>query len=312
MMLYALYVPKKALSNIPVGVAAGVWGLPDGVVANQLKQLTPVRSAGDVLQALQVGDYVLAASNGPSPRVPKGGWAKAVIDDGELWRVTRPHFRSRRRVWPVPAKWPSERYADRFGIETVRQYGGLDGTNIGVDGMDALWYSANNRGVVLPLPGPTSLMTQAGEPVAGAGEDPAVLLLEGELDAKVPTKVRREQAKLRARLIGMRAAMECSICDRLLPVGCLRAAHIKRRSKCGARERRQMSNLMLACTLGCDHLFELGRIYVDARGKIRVRRGPSTTPDLDAVTSALAGKACKAHTRASAPYFAWHRANLSP
>lgn len=166
--------------------------------------------------------------------------------------------------------------------------------------------------MVLPLTGPTSLITRAGEPAAGAGEDPALLLLEGELDARVPTKVRREQAKLRARLMGTRAAMECSICDRVLPVACLRAAHIKKRSKCTAQERRQMSNLMIACTLGCDHLFELGHIYVDARGKIRVRRRPSTTPDLAAVTAALAGKTCKAHTRASAPYFAWHRANPSP
>jgi hypothetical protein len=311
-MLYVLYVSQEAVQNIVAGVVAGVWGLPDGVVENRLTHLTPTRSARRVLEELHVGDYVLVASGGPSPRVAQGSWANVVVDDGELWRVTRSHFHDRTPVWPAPPKWPNETYSHRFGVEEVAQLGKLDQSSIGVAGMDALWYSANNRGVVLPLAGPTSAITQVSQPASSAGDDPALLLLEGVLDATAVTKVRREQAKLRAGLIGTRVTAECSICGCEVPVTCLRAAHIKKRSKCSARERRELSNLMLACTLGCDHLFELGYIYVDSGGSLRPRPNSSTTVDLDAAIAGLTGKACTAHTAASEPFFAWHRTNLSP
>jgi hypothetical protein len=76
---------------------------------------------------------------------------------------------------------------------------------------------------------------------------------------------------------------------------------------CSEKERLLRANVMLACILGCDHLFEVGYIYVDCAGVIRRRAGLVATVDLDVWISNIEGLSCSAFSRASARYFAWHR-----
>jgi hypothetical protein len=303
---YLLYISREAVSNIAIGVESGVWGLPERAVDTTLTHLAPPRTGRDVLRELSVGALILAASHGPSPRVAEGTWTDLKIQQGVVWRVTRPYHFDKTKVWPRSSRWPTEKYPHRFGIEPLEQVSAIDRASVGSHGMEALWYSANNRGVVLPpfaAAGGPAVTTKTPLP------DGAALLLDGDLDVPSLVKARREQGKARTQLLNGRTNVECELCARWLPAACARVAHIKRRSACSGLERRQLRNLMLACTLGCDHLFEFGYVYVDSSGRIRRGIDRGTTPDLDASISALVGLVCHAHDAASEPFFAWHRKN---
>jgi len=93
-------------------------------------------------------------------------------------------------------------------------------------------------------------------------------------------------------------------------VNCLQAAHIKKRSEYRDIERLELSNLMLACTFGCDHLFGLGSIYVDTDGLVQRAVGRRLTPALDSVIAVLEKRSCEAHSEKSEQYSAWHRSHL--
>jgi len=149
--------------------------------------------------------------------------------------------------------------------------------------------------------------------IASAGRRQKIkqIVLDGELDATTLTSVRREQRKLRRRLLGDASSGECSLCGRTVPVDCLRTAHIKKRSECSEEERLAVANIMPACTLGCDHLFELGYVYVDERGAVRRGADRNITTALKASIAALEGLTCSVHAEISEPYFAWHRAKAS-
>lgn len=151
---------------------------------------------------------------------------------------------------------------------------------------------------------------QAPGDLRGPGEDPAVIALDGATDKETIGKYRAEQKELRGQLVGGRLTDSCALCERELPVRFLRVAHVKRRSECSDEERAQLSNLMLACTFGCDHLFELGYIYVDSAGTIRRTPGRVATPDLDVLIFPLEGRPTRAHNERSSSYFAWHRTRL--
>jgi hypothetical protein len=148
------------------------------------------------------------------------------------------------------------------------------------------------------------------EPGSGPGEDPAILLLDGATDSETMAKVRVEQQKLRLKLLGKKRSAKCALCSRELPVTLLRAAHIKKRSECTDEERAQLDNVMLACAMGCDYLFELGFVYIDTEGIIRRTPGRETTPDLDSLIAALERRLCPAHAESSETHFAWHRSKL--
>ena len=305
--LYALYLSRAARANVPIGLDLGQWGLTQDSVDRRLERLPTPGSGLEILQQMQVGDHVLAASGGPQPRVKRGGWADATIDEGSLWRVTQPYHYETRRVWPAPPNRPDETYPHRFGIEEVEQLRDISKAQIELVGMDALHYSANIGGLPVPvLDGPPVLL-RLDEPGPGESEDPGFLVLGGELDATALTSVRREQRTLRANLLGSAGTAVCSICGCSVPVDCLRTAHIKRRSECSEQERRDKNNIMLACTLGCDHLFELGYVTVDSDGVIRDGARSNTTTALEHAVSRLNGGSCAAHSKASEQYFAWHR-----
>ncbi|WP_375296021.1 HNH endonuclease [Saccharothrix sp.] len=130
----------------------------------------------------------------------------------------------------------------------------------------------------------------------------------GVLDRTALAKYRVEQGALRHVLIGDAAVGTCALCGRELPVNLLVAAHIKQRAECSDDERNDLRNVaMLACSLGCDRLFELGYVTVGPDGTILA------TPVEGALAeqlATLAGRVSPAHHAASAGYFAWHREHV--
>lgn len=309
--LYALYLSRAARENLQIGLDEGRWGLTEDAVMRQLGQLEPLRTGLDVLTELEVGDHVLAASGGPQPRVKRGEWADARLSEGFLWRVTQPYYYDTSKPWPAPPNRPNESYPHRFGIEQVEDLGNVGLERLALVGMDAMHYSANIGGLPVPVVEGAPVLSSVGEPAPLESEDPGFLVLGGDLDATALTSVRREQRQLRAKLLGHARAADCSLCGSRVPVDCLRTAHIKKRSECSENERRDQVNIMRACTLGCDHLFELGYIYVDAGGMIQKTDRAASTPAVEATVAELAGKACAAHSDASDRYFAWHRSEVA-
>jgi hypothetical protein len=305
--LYALYLSRAAHENLSIGLAAGRWGLTDDAVARHLGQLHPPRLGLELLNELQVGDLVLAASGGPQPRVKRGRWAEATLDGGSLWRVTRPYFHDTSKLWPAPPNKPNESYPHRFGIEEVETLRNITSASIAEVGMDAMHYSANIGGLPVPVVQGAPVLATVSAPAADESEDPGFIVLGGDLDATVLTSVRREQRKLRAKLLGHASTGTCALCGRTVPTDCLRTAHVKRRSTCAEQERLDLANIMIACTLGCDHLFELGYIYVDPEGQVCAREDSAATPQLHYAIGRVAGRICDAHSPSSEPYFAAHR-----
>ena len=109
-----------------------------------------------------------------------------------------------------------------------------------------------------------------------------------------------------------RELADCALCGHQYPLRFLVAAHIKKRSVCTDDERRDLRHVaMLACTFGCDALYEAGWITVGLDGRIRAIP-PDTAPAgrLRDHLQQLAGRQCQAHSQASEPYFAWHRTTI--
>lgn len=130
----------------------------------------------------------------------------------------------------------------------------------------------------------------------------------GELDTRAEVKVRTEQARLRDGLLGGRSVAECALCGTAYPVEFLVAAHIKKRAVCTDAERRDLRNVaMLACTFGCDALYESGWITAGEDGTLRVHVPAGLPAGLRDRLVHLAGRPCGAHSAASEPYFDWHR-----
>ncbi len=136
-----------------------------------------------------------------------------------------------------------------------------------------------------------------------------VLAKNSALDAKASRTARREQGLLRRFLFGGTNEATCAICGRTLPVGLLVAAHIKPRSRCTDSEKRRLrDNVMGACALGCDALFERGLLYVED-GVVRASLDDETTPALRRMLGQLKGRKCEAWSDGSSKYFAWHATN---
>jgi hypothetical protein len=128
----------------------------------------------------------------------------------------------------------------------------------------------------------------------------------GETDALTIGRRRREQAQLREYLLGRRAAAGCDICGRELPAALLVAAHIVRRADSDEEHRKDFASIaMLACSLGCDDLFELGYIIVDEAGIVRAGRA-ADTPSLGSAVELLTERVCTAHNERTAADFAEH------
>lgn len=67
----------------------------------------------------------------------------------------------------------------------------------------------------------------------------------------------------------------------------------------------------IACVIGCDAFFELGYLYVDGSGTIRVSAEALQHSDLKDAVNALEGRECSAYSVRSSAYSAHHRAALN-
>lgn len=128
------------------------------------------------------------------------------------------------------------------------------------------------------------------------------------LDGEALRKYRREQGRLRKLLLDGAEVAGCALCGREFPAALLIAAHIKKRSEATEDERRDLRNVaMLACSFGCDRLFELGYVAVEEDGTV-VTAGDGGV--LDPHLELLRGRVAEAFHQRSAGYFRWHRHNV--
>ncbi|MFF9601736.1 hypothetical protein ACF1GY_05580 [Streptomyces sp. NPDC014684] len=133
-------------------------------------------------------------------------------------------------------------------------------------------------------------------------------LLEGPTDSFRTGVGRREQHRLRKHLLRGQTAERCALCGTKYPADYLRVAHIKRRADADETERMDTAIVMLACTFGCDQMFELGDIYVDAAGVIRARTKSGNGIEAVAVAAErLVGRKCLVASPDREPYFRHHR-----
>ncbi|MGZ3145679.1 HNH endonuclease [Lentzea chajnantorensis] len=131
------------------------------------------------------------------------------------------------------------------------------------------------------------------------------------LDGSAVVTTRKEQRELRRVLLGGRTAAPCDLCGHEFPGDFLVAAHIKKRSLCTDDERNDLANVaMLACTFGCDSLFESGLITVDDTGHVRSWVEDGLRGRLRDHLDQLHGRPCGAHRAGSQPYFTWHRTTV--
>jgi hypothetical protein len=129
-----------------------------------------------------------------------------------------------------------------------------------------------------------------------------------DLDSVTRAVIRREQRRLRRVRFGTLTEVPCALCGRVLPVGLVRLAHIKRRAEATRDERLQLKNTMPACTLGCDELFERGYLIVDQLGKITVNLAQKpASPDLTDVLKRFEGREVQGYTAGQQLFFSWHR-----
>lgn len=134
----------------------------------------------------------------------------------------------------------------------------------------------------------------------------------GRTDGVRKAVFRREQVQLRELLAAGRKNAPCALCGEDYPIQFLIAAHVKRRATCTETERRDLKNIaMLACTFGCDALYEKGWISVDPTGNV------CTAADVNSLSATVAdriksfqGRRCTSHNEGSEPYFAWHRTTI--
>ncbi|GHA43504.1 hypothetical protein GCM10010329_77990 [Streptomyces spiroverticillatus] len=171
----------------------------------------------------------------------------------------------------------------------------------------------------LPLPGPSPAPPVADEyllpcvigTAAPLAEAPDVVtvparLLDGPTDTSRVSRGRREQPLLRQCLLRQRIAAPCSLCGDTYPSAYLRAAHIKRRAEASEDERRDLAVGMLACTFGCDQMFELGDIFVEDDGTVGGREQTGSDA-LDLAIGRIAGRRFLGFASDQRPYFRHHR-----
>lgn len=194
------------------------------------------------------------------------------------------------------------------GLDKLDQQG-----TVGIN-PDELGHRSSFIGAVLAtLPGTQITLNPAritlSTPAAEEGNsDPAFAVLDGT----AAVKVRKEQAALRSLLAGGRDRATCALCGQEYPMQFLVAAHVKKRSLCSDKERRDLRHVaMLACVFGCDALYEAGWITVGCDGRIHTI--PPTIASggrIEQHLHALQGQQCTAHDLSSETYFAWHRTTI--
>jgi hypothetical protein len=260
----------------------------------------------------------LAAPSGPEPLVPPGAedLLRSLVGQEILTAAGRPNMilalrgsTALVRTSRSPAGQPVPVTDVQDGLDKLAARGSVPVT------VAELGHRSAFVGAVLAtLPGayftqhPAAVTLGTPVPPRAAGADPVF----GVLDSVASVRIRREQAYLRNLLAGQREQARCAICGQLYPMGFLVAAHIKKRSLCTDDERRDLRHVaMLACSFGCDALYEAGWITVDGTGQVQTIP-PDTAPSerIREHLQQLAGRYCTAHDQATETYFAWHRTTI--
>jgi hypothetical protein len=150
--------------------------------------------------------------------------------------------------------------------------------------------------------------TAATEPAPTGDDEAAVVAYDGTLERTASRAQRGEQAALKRRLLHAGSG-QCALCGRSLPGTFLIAAHIKKRAMCSDDEKRDLANIaMLACTFGCDAVYEHGYVTVAPQGAIQVSPLAAAIPEVEAyIQQKLAGRMVSWWKPDREPYFAWHR-----
>ncbi|MDD7920977.1 hypothetical protein [Actinomycetospora callitridis] len=301
---FYVYIGEKAEQNLEIGRGHRIWGWKNpwyGDLAKEAAQLLKDPGPDSYLVLAQVAKPESVGR--PWPRTKKGDlepWKHAVFQSLTIGRIAGPLYESTSPVWP-DAIYPHRVDLANLIVETDVPATDLDG-----DALLMVRESAMRRGNAIVGPAP---LKPSAEDSVEKDEDlvPDRLLtgLDG-LSGQALALIRREQSKLRkAKLKGAKTA-GCSLCGRWLPAGLLRLAHIKRRAVCTPDECLELANTMLACTIGCDELFERG--YIGARAGTIVAQAPigDWTQDLDEIINPLAGSALAEYESSQEPFFKWH------
>ncbi|WP_354642920.1 hypothetical protein [Kitasatospora camelliae] len=136
----------------------------------------------------------------------------------------------------------------------------------------------------------------------------AAVGFDGELERTAMRAYRGEQAALKRHLLpGPTGA--CALCGRVLPATFLIAAHIKKRAVCTDDEKRDFTNIaMLACSLGCDSLYERGYVTVADDGRIQISPLAEAMPGIhEHIQQYLVGRTVSWWSGDREPHFQWHR-----
>ncbi|MFJ7907080.1 hypothetical protein [Kitasatospora sp. NPDC096204] len=300
-----VYVPAPSQANLKIGIQRSLWGW-------RAETVTRGRT-DEVLASLTTGDFLLLGHRGPNARVAPGGWAEASLKQVVVARIAGDTF-----VDTAPV-WPDDAYPHRIRLDVLDIRADVDGSLLGEQAMEALRLSANKQGApvlqdltvidnVISAPAPED-DPDTGE--SGEGTPDRFLDIDGELDQRSLTLVRRERQRLRRTKFGTGERITCALCGTSLPSRVVHTAHIKRRRDCDIYERRHLANVMGACVLGCDTLFEHGYLYVSEQGLVTPTTTALDDPGLQPALTALSGRHCTEFTEESRPYFAWHRTNIA-
>ncbi|MFF0729715.1 hypothetical protein [Streptomyces sp. NPDC004134] len=293
-----IYVPSPSRANLEIGLNEGLWGWRTSALDRG--------NARAAVQSLQMGDLLVLGHRGPNSRVAPGGWVGASLRRVIIAKVNAPYFTAASEVWP------DDDYPERIAFEILSEEEDVSGSALGADAMEALRLSANKQGAAVLQPGTSAVATLADAlPPLEQREGAESIDHEGEDSAVAQVLVRREQAKLRKRLLDGADIASCDLCGRTLPVRFIRAAHIKRRSAATREERLQLANMMRACLLGCDELFEHGYVHVTPDGHIAAGDKAKTTSDLLDAAKNLEGRAVAGFEPVKGAFFGWHRNNVA-
>ncbi|MDG1143332.1 MAG: hypothetical protein P8N92_01620 [Burkholderiales bacterium] len=122
------------------------------------------------------------------------------------------------------------------------------------------------------------------------------------------TQSRREQGILRGILFKGMSQAKCALCHRKFPINLMVAAHIKERSKCSTRERKNPNIVMPLCKVGCDDFFEKGYVVVNQMGMIQSNENVGFSSDLARIINKLINKKCIYFNQDTKEFFL-HRIN---
>lgn len=299
-----VYVADRAKKNLEIGLEQSVWGWRPVVKGAP-------RNHG-LLESLKQGDY-LSLGFGGLGRIDAGEAQGRTVSKLVVTRLTGGLYED---MSPV---WVDDVYPYRLPLEVIETREYVTKDDIGPEGIEALRKSACVSGGAFSTESRESVLEMLFEEMLEEYEDELIdeedpadspaRELTSDLDRRAYALGRVEQKKLRKDKLDGRLQVHCDLCQLLLPTRLVHTAHIRRRSESSYKVRLDPNNLMFACVLGCDSLFEHGYVYVDGDGLIHASKQVGDGALATAVTRL--GESCTAFSKKSAPYFAWHRQTIA-